>query len=199
MVTAYASVNSLHRIVAIQAENRDGLIEINSQEVINNPQNYKYMGDNSFELSIQPSVYHTLNANGDWYLNNEVLQASKDDMWQLIKNYRDEREEGGVKLAIDGTDYWFHSDTRSLIKYLFLLFLATIFSNYFQNNISWKTMDNDVVVNLTPQIIINIFFAVMAMGNTVHQIGRNHRSAMNQSNAPLNYNYKTGWPPIYGE
>ena len=198
MVTAYAIVNYLNRIVAITSESNGSVIEITDENVVDNPQNYKYVSGN-FVYDPCPSAYHTLDANGDWQLNSALLANAKETKWQEIKQYRDDREEGGVKLVIDGTDYWFHSDTRSLIKYLFLLFLATVFSTYFQNNISWKTMENDTLVTLTPQIIINIFFAVMTMGNTVHQIGRNHRAAMMQSNDPLNYDFKTGWPPIFGE
>lgn len=198
MVTLYATLNAFNRISGLSQYTQSGSIELNNPAVIEHPYNYRFDNEQWIE-DIQPSPYHTLDAQGNWYLNNEYLQNAKDMMWQRIKSYRDDREEGGIKMAVDGTDYWFHSDTRSLIKYLFLLFLATVFSSYFQNNISWKTMKNDVVVSLTPQIIINIFFAVMSMGNTVHQIGRNHRAAMLQSNDPLNYDYSSGWPPIFGE
>jgi hypothetical protein len=194
----YAQINALNRIISLRGEQTGGLIPVDNLDVIQSPQHYKF-ADGDFVLDTAPSAYHTLDANGNWYLNNEVLQNAKEAMWQKIKQYRDDREEGGVKLAIGGVDYWFHSDTRSLIKYLFLLFLATVFSSYFQNNIQWKTMDNDVVVDLTPQIIINIFFTVMTMGNTVHQIGRTHRAEMQSSNDPVHHDYTTGWPKIYGE
>lgn len=194
----YAQINAINRIISLRSEETEGLIPTSDLAVIQSPQNYKYVGS-SFILDTPPSIYHDLDVNGDWYLSSDALVLAKHETWEKIKQYRDDREEGGVKLAISGTDYWFHSDTRSLIKYLFLLFLATVFSSYFQTGIQWKTMENDVLVDLTPQIIINIFFAVMTMGNTVHHIGRTHRTAMELSTDPTNYDYTTGWPLIFGE
>lgn len=150
---------------------------------------------------------------GDPLPSKEVLDGlyttyCQEVMWTKIKEYRDMREESGVQVSIGGNLYWFHSDVKSLIKYLFLMILSTVlsnvFANYFPNGITWKTMD-EVEVPLTPGDIIAIFFKVMEIGSTVFAIAKLHRVAMNASPTPLTYNYKTGgngipaWPPIYGE
>lgn len=133
-----------------------------------------------------------------------TLVYDQELMWTKIKAYRDLREESGIIVTLNGTDYWFHSDVRSLIKYLFLLFLATIFSSQFPAGVNWKTM-SDVEVPLTPMDIITVFQKVMAVGNTVFTIARMHKVAMLESPTPLTYNYKVAngnipaWPPIYGE
>lgn len=194
----YAQINAINRIISLHSEQTGGLSPVDNLNVIQSPQNYKFV-DGDFILDTPPSVYHSLDTKGEWYFNSTALETAKKDRWEKIKQYRDDREEGGVKLAISGTDYWFHSDTRSLIKYLFLLFLATVFSSHFQTGIQWKTMENDVLVDLAPAIIINIFFTVMAMGNTVHQVARTHRVAMESSADPNNYDFTTGWPLIFGE
>ena len=196
----YAQINALNRIISLRSEQTGGLIPIDNLDVIQSPQNYQF-ANGGFILDTAPSAYHTLDANGNWYLNNEVLQNAKEAMWQKIKQYRDDRGEGGIMLTISGVDYWFHSDTRSLIKYLFLLFFATIFSAAYTSPIVWKTM-SDAEVPLTAETIRNIFFKVLITGNVLYGIGRQHRANMLASDDPLSYNYKTGsppWPPVYGE
>ena len=189
----YAQINVLNRIISLRGEQADGLVEVDNPDIINNPQDYKYV-EGGFVLDAPPSPYHSLNANGDWYLNNEVLQNAKNMMWERIKSYRDEREDSGVKMAIDTVNYWFHSDTKSLIKYIFLM----IFASQFPNALKWKTLSGDKVT-LSTSIIINLFFTILNYGGVVFEVAEQHKVDMQSASDPLNYNYTTGWPPIFGE
>jgi len=140
----------------------------------------------------------------DAVIAQQLLTTQREEAWEAIKAYRDMRESSGVKVAVDGVDYWFHSDVRSLIKYLFLLFLSTIFSSYFPPGLKWKTM-SDVEVVITTALVIQVFFKVFEVGGTLFVIGRLHRAAMLLTDDPKSYNYRDpgpgipAWPPIYGE
>lgn len=165
------------------------------------PYNYKWINE-SFIYTQRPDPYHSWTGTA-WAFDPKLFSDAQDEMWKKIKEYRDFREEeGGVVVPIDGQSYWFHSDTRSLIKYLFLMFLSTIFSSIFTqlfpNGIRWKTM-SDAEVPLTTGSIVQIFFIALNTGNALYQIGRQHRASMMASPDPLNYNFKVGWPSIYGE
>lgn len=145
--------------------------------------------------TFQPSSYHIL-VNNVWVLNNALLAQCRKDMWLKIKAYRDNREEMGVLVPVSGVYYWFHTDVKSLVKYLFLLFLSTIFSSYFPQALSWKTMDGRLVA-LSTGIIIQVFFITLNNGSTIFEIARQHKVNMEASQDPLGYDYFTGWPPVY--
>lgn len=158
-----------------------------------------------FDTNEDYSAYVTLHKPAyDALMAQRLLVSQQADVWEDIKAYRDMRESSGVKVAVEGVDYWFHSDIRSLIKYLFLLFLSTIFSSYFPPGLKWKTM-SDAEVTISAPLVISIFFKVFEIGGTVFVIGRLHRAAMLQAADPLSYNYRDPaagippWPPIYGE
>lgn len=128
--------------------------------------------------------------------SNKIKQ--QDVMWERIKNYRDFREEGGVDLTIEGTVYWFHSDVKSLIKYMFLLFLATVFAAQYPGILKWKTMSGSEVV-LSKEQVIQMFFRVLYIGQVVFELGRQHREAKLLVDNPYDYDFTAGWPPIFGE
>lgn len=128
--------------------------------------------------------------------NNKIRK--QEIMWERIKAYRDHREESGVSVMVNGVTYWFHSDAKSLIKYLFLLFLATVFSSVFPSALKWKTMGGDEV-QLSPMDVIAVFNRVLYIGNYVFELGRIHRQQMLLADDPESYDYTTGWPPIFGE
>lgn len=197
MVTLYATLNAFNRISAVSQYAQSDSIELSNPAVVEQPYNYRFDNGQWIE-DIQPSPYHTLDAQGNWYLNNEYLQNAKDMMWQRIKSYRDEREDSGVKMVIDTVNYWFHSDTKSLIKYIFLMILSMFFASQFPNALKWKTLSGDKVA-LNTGIIINLFFTILNYGGVVFEVAEQHKAAMQQSTDPLNYNYLSGWPLIFGE
>ena len=199
----YVVVNSIGDITALSREWMPNSISYNDatifESVLSSPKDWKWIND-VFVYMPQPTLYHRWTYGG-WVREETLVRSAEDDMWERIKEYRDLREASGIMLTISGVDYWFHSDTRSLIKYLFLLFYATIFSAAYTSPIVWKTM-SDAEVPLTAETIRNIFFKVLITGNVLYGIGRQHRANMLASDDPLSYNYKTGsppWPPVYGE
>lgn len=182
-----------------------GGIEYNDEglmhDIVLAPHNYKWINE-AFIYTERPDPYHSWTGSG-WAFDPKLFSDAQDEMWKKIKEYRDYREEeGGVPVPIDGSTFWFHSDTRSLIKYLFLMFLSTVFSSIFTqlfpDGIKWKTM-SDAEVLLTTGSIVQIFFTALNTGNALYQLGRQHRTSMMASADPLNYDFKVDWPPIFGE
>lgn len=170
--------------------------DVNLALILEQPRNFILNeGILQYTPTFQPSSYHIL-VDGIWVLNNALLAQCRKDMWLKIKAYRDIREEMGVSVPISGEYYWFHTDVKSLVKYLFLLFLSTVFSSYFPQALSWKTMDGRLVT-LSTGIIIQVFFITLNNGSTMFEVARQHKVNMEASQDPLGYDYFTGWPPVY--
>lgn len=186
----YAKIEN-KRIVNIYSEYRNNLIEILDDNILSNPINYK-LEDSTFIYDPMPSVYHSINNEGDWIFDNDIFRNAQNNKWEEIKLYRDNLEEAGIKQVINGVEYWFHTDDKSLIKYLFLLFLCTFFSSQF-TQLQWKTMNGDIIT-LTSGIIINLFFSIINKSNLLHEAGRRHKELMLLSQDPINYNYTEDWP-----
>jgi hypothetical protein len=189
MVTLYARLNAFNRISAVSQYAQSGSIELTNPAVIEQPYNYRF--DNGQWIDdIQPSPYHTLDAQGNWYLNNEYLQNAKDMMWQQIKAHRDLRQLSGFKLG----DNWFHSDDSSRIKYLGLMMMGA----NIPQNLMWKTMQN-TFVPMTQTLAAQIFGTIASFDSNTFIKAEQHKAAMQQSIDPLNYDYSSGWPLIFGE
>lgn len=131
-------------------------------------------------------------------LDDAILDCIKEDKWLQIKAERDKRKVSGVRIPITtdtGTVYkWFHSDDTSRIQQIGLLMMG-------QNlpaNLQWKTMDNSYVT-MTPALAVQIFQAVSYYDITNFGVAEQHRLAMLSSNDPANYDYSSGWLPMYGE
>lgn len=190
-------------------------IDILTYRYADNPNNYPddypaLAVENKEEVLLQPNwIRFTTVAEYNAYVETNlaafesiITQRNKirkqEIVWERIKQYRDFREEGGVEVLINGSNYWFHSDVKSLIKYLFLLFLATVFSSAYPSALKWKTMGgSEVQLGITD--VIAIFNKVLYIGQVVFELGRQHRAAMLLVDDPDTYDYTTGWPPIYGE
>lgn len=191
----YARINTLNRIIELSNTAFDGYIEVLNEDVQNNPQNYKYTGGGIFALSIQPSLYHSLDANGDWYLNNELLQNAIFSIKQEIKSYRDERlRSGGYPTSVG----WFHSDSEAQLNYEDLWKVKAQLAAMPDNAKNWKKMDGTFVL-MSESIVNEIFNAKVTQKSATFLRAEEHIYMMSLSNDPYNYNYKTGWPPIYGE
>ena len=190
-------------------------IDILTYRYADNPNNYPddypaLAVENKEEVLLQPNwIRFTTVAEYNAYVETNraafesiITQRNKirkqEIVWERIKSYRDLREESGVSVVIGGNAYWFHSDIKSLIKYLFLLFLATVFSSVYPSALKWKTMSGDEV-QLGTMDVIAIFNRVLYVGQVVFEVGRIHQAAMMQVDDPDTYDYTTGWPPIYGE
>lgn len=117
------------------------------------------------------------------------LQEMKDEMWEKIKAYRDQRSEGGH--LVNGK--WFHSDAKSKTQQLGLVLAGTNVPP-----IAWKTMDGSFVT-MTPALATAIFQTTIQREPEIFAVAEQHKAAMEASETPLDYDYTTGWPPIFGE
>lgn len=118
----------------------------------------------------------------------KLLAQQKIDMWQVIKEYRDNHQLRGF--AVGG--YWFHSDNQSRIKYLGLLLMGA----GIPANLQWKTMSGSFVT-MTQTLAGQIFATVAAFDSAAFINAEVHKVQMQASNDPLNYDYTTGWPATY--
>ena len=140
------------------------------------------------------SPYHVWNDTTHAYeLDTGLLQAARDQRWEACKAYRDNvRNMGGFLVA---GQYWFHSDTPSKIDQLGLL-NATMLNSLPPTD--WSLMDGSSVP-LTSQLVGAIFQTAMIIRGTNFAVAKVHKAAIYASNDPLNYDFTTGWPLVFGE
>lgn len=121
-----------------------------------------------------------------------LMPAEKEIMWQKIKAYRDNKLSTGGYPTASG---WFHSDSEAQLNYEDLYkvkgLLAQMPPNY------WKKMDGTFIV-MTEAIVDSIFSSKIQQKTAIFTKAEEHRQLMMASNDPLNYNYTTGWPAVYG-
>ena len=122
----------------------------------------------------------------------EELQAQA---WANIKSERDRRLIGGVFVST-GKDAgkWFQSDDSSQIK---LNALFSLGANI-PKGVVWKTLDN-TFIEMTQSLCQAVMISSLSAQNAIFQVAESHKSAMEKSKSPLEYDYSAGWPKIYGE
>lgn len=123
-------------------------------------------------------------------LDSSVIGLVRDIVWSTVQSRRDLRKQGGVKIG----NYWFHSDDTSRIQQIGLV----MFGANMPVGIQWKTMTGDFVT-MTPTLAMQIFTGIATSDVVVFGIAEAHRQAIMSSADPGNYDYTTGWPPVYGE
>lgn len=127
----------------------------------------------------------------------EVLSEAKEQIWEQIKAYRKERiMNGGFKVTVDGTTKWFYSDADSRTQYNTLSNAGIGQPDLSIPN--WKTMDG-TLVTITVALANEIQLHGIIQEATTFACAEGHRVAALASTDPLEYNYKTGWPVIFGE
>jgi Domain of unknown function (DUF4376) len=120
-----------------------------------------------------------------------ILEYQKNLIWQKIKAYRDTHlENGGFPVG----SYWFHSDVYAQANYTDLLMMGA----NIPANLMWKTMSGAFVL-MTQTLAQQILGAKALQKNLTFIKAEQHKAALQASSDPLNYDYTTGWPPIYGE
>lgn len=124
----------------------------------------------------------------------------KSNIWVAIKTYRDDRfETGGVKVAADGVDYWFYTTLKAQAQYANLYAQFNIDPTY--EVADWKTMSGDFIT-MTKTVNESIQSALVAADVAVFAVGQSHYAAimaLETISEVKAYDYKTGWPTIYGE
>lgn len=136
-----------------------------------------------------PSVYHSW-VDYVWQLDAAKLNQAYVSKWNDIKTRRDVRLNGGFKV---GT-YWYHSDDPSRIKYLGLMMMGA----GIPTGLQWKTMSG-AFVTMTQSLAYQIFTGIAVWDSATFIKTEQHKAAMQASSDPLNYDFTTSWPPIYGE
>lgn len=140
-----------------------------------------------------PSAYHVWHpVTFEYEVSAALLDQARAARWEEIKEYRSQRTAGGIPVG----PYWFHSDTPSKLQHLGLLNARML--NVLPAGQQWKLMDG-TFVTLTTTLVEQIFGAAMQRESANFTRAEQHRALMNASTDPANYDFTTGWLPIFGE
>jgi len=143
----------------------------------------------------RPIEYPPPDAYSDWinfeWITNEIkLQEARDRIWLEIKATRDYRKSSGILVG----DYWYQSDDSSRIQQLAIVMLGP----NIPPDLLWKTKGGEFVI-MTQLIASQIFSNTCTSDKNIFYIAESHKTDMYASADPLNYDYSTNWPPMYGE
>lgn len=125
----------------------------------------------------------------------DPAKATAAEMWTAIKAERDRRKEnGGYKVAVDGVDKWFHSDTFSRSQQLGLVLMGSSIPN----GLLWKTMDGSYVT-MTAELAASVLAAATAQEIATFTAAETHKATMETLAVPSDYDFFSGWPTVFGE
>lgn len=135
-----------------------------------------------------------------------ALPLRQASVWEQIKAHRTALKFSGVFVASAGK--WFHSDAaESRVQLMGLKDLArdTLAAGGSMNtalqklgqNVYWKTMDGSFVP-ITCQLAFDVVAAVGDLDALCHSVAEQHHAAMLAAADPLAYDWRTGWPAVYG-
>lgn len=142
-------------------------------------------------------------------LDSLSLNTIRENIWDKIKAYRDERKFKGIYVS----NKWFHNDADSRTQWLGLkdkardvlanggatsTILTITHPVYGVIPIQWNTMDGSMVY-VTVQLAFDVVEKTGDLDGQFYGVGLYHKSALYSSQDPANYNYKVAWPAIYGE
>ena len=156
--TVFIAVGPLGDITSVSKTRHDNeSIEINDDsewgQILNtsNSNDYKFIYE-TLEHHPQPSKYHKWDGSS-WVLSQALLKDAREDMWEGLKTYRQERQYLGVKINTAQGYKWVHSDETSRILHVGLVcsaifhilhtFLGVTSLPQFPANQYWKTMEVD--------------------------------------------------------
>lgn len=162
-----------------------------------------------------PTIYENIR----WDNENEIISKEildglslnilRERVWDNIKEYRDKRKFGGIYVS----GKWFHNDPDSRTQWIGLKDKARdiISANgpmttvltiqhpiYGILPINWNTMDNSSIP-VTVQLAFDILAKTGDTDGVLYGVALYHKAQVYNSSDPESYNYKTLWPPIYGE
>lgn len=122
------------------------------------------------------------------------LSSARAAQWEAIKARREIVKAGGVKVAVDGEDKWFHTDDPSRIQQIGLVMMGASLPTGLQ----WKTMDGSFVT-MTQALAGQVFQANAAHDQATFAAAEQHRVAMEASERPDLYDFSSSWPVIFSE
>lgn len=128
-----------------------------------------------------------------------TLQQRRNDQWLRAKAYRDLRKTQGLKLAVNGKDYWFWTDDTNRGQY-------SILDSYAVRKAlpptaalaNWKTMSGEFV-SFTVELLHRVLDAGVDNEDNLFVIAEGHHAAIMASTNPDNYDYTQGYPQVYFE
>lgn len=128
-----------------------------------------------------------------------TLDEQRKNQWLRIKAERDTRKAGGVRVNVEGTDYWFWTDDPSRNQYA-LLDASARYNNLPDEYVfdDWKTMSGQFVP-LTVTLLRRMLDLGIINEGKIFNVAETHRNAVMASLTPETYNYHTGWPLSYKE
>lgn len=162
-----------------------------------------------------PSVYENIVwSNPETSIPQATLDAlwvdtCRSEKWEDIKKYRDERKFKGIYVS----QKWFHNDADSRTQWLGLkdkardvinnggnvnTVLTITHPTYGVVPIQWNTMDGSLIA-VTVQLAFDVVGKTGDLDGILYGVALYHKGQLYASNDPGNYNYKIGWPAIFGE
>lgn len=212
----YIVINNIGDITNLSDDQLDGGIEINDDALFalmtEHQNDYKFLNESIVHIP-RPDPYNTWDGTA-WFRDPALVAQARANQWEKLKDYRQLRQYMGVQVNIGGTPYWIHSDETSRSLHLGLLGAAILHILHtavgvttlplFPANQMWKTMDvnaqgQPVFAQLDYVAAMQIFAADAAMTSQCFGHAEYHRVMLEASNDPLNYNFTTGWPVVWGE
>jgi len=115
------------------------------------------------------------------------LSWRRENMWTKIKDERDRRKDGGVKVG----NSWFHSDADSRIQQLALVMMGANVPP-----VQWKTLSGSYET-MSPTLAMGIFTAMATLDMVLFARAEQLRAQVYASSNPELINIKTGWPQSY--
>jgi len=168
----------------------------------------------SYTPQHSPGPNYTL-VDGVYTLDAVALASAQANVWEKIKALRDTRKYDGVQVNTGAQGVvWVHSDQASRIQHLGLLgasilhILKTFFNvpgiPGFPEGQYWKTLSTNPdgsakMILLDYVIALQIFAADMQLEGSNFAVASYHQTEMLKLSNPEAYNFRTGWPPIFGE
>lgn len=142
-------------------------------------------------------------------LDGLVLSTVRAGIWEKIKEYRDSRKFKGIYVS----GKWFHNDADSRTQWLGLkdkgrdvlasggsttTVLTINHPVYGVVPINWTTMDG-TSIQVTVQLAFDVVEKTGDLDGVIYGTGQYHKAYLYSSPTPETYNYKVGWPAVYGE
>jgi hypothetical protein len=123
-------------------------------------------------------------------LSTALTTYITDASWNWIKEERDRRKAGGVKVGA----FWFHSDDPSRIQQIALVMLGP----NIPAGLQWKTMTGQFTT-MTQSLASQVFQTSIGSDQTIFAKAEWHKQQMLASSKPETYDFSGGWPITYAE
>ncbi|MDO8771931.1 MAG: hypothetical protein Q7K57_25100 [Burkholderiaceae bacterium] len=123
-----------------------------------------------------------------------TLAEIKLSKWTEIKTLRDRLTlDGGCKVG----SIWFLSTERARGEYTTMALVSAGAPADYVIAAGWRTMQAGAVIDMTPALVKQIMTAGLGQAKAIDVVAQSHRSAMEASADPANYDFSGGWPAVY--